>query len=244
MSRAPALTIIIPTRNEEQAITSLLRSLARQDGINDCQVLVVDAQSMDETAELASAFPFVEILNSEPGLTRQMNLGAEHANGEAVWFLHADTTLPDAKTTTAIVESLKDPEVAGGACRFHIRGHDLFYKVINALVNLRARALGRAYGDQGIFVRTAVFRQLGGFRELGNCSDLEFVLRLRQLGKFRILGERVETSARTWQRYGKLSTTAWHVREWVGFEWNRLFRSRGHAPAQVKPLQRSGNRTS
>lgn len=226
MSGAPALTIVIPTRNEEQAITSLLRSLARQDGINDCQVLVVDARSEDDTAELVAAFPFVEILSCEPGLPRQMNFGADHAHAEALWFLHADTTLPDRKTSVSIVDALKDPEVVGGACRFHLRGHDLFYKVVNGLVNLRARALGRAYGDQGIFVRTAIFRQIGGFRELGNCSDVDLMLRLRDRGRLRILPTRVETSARTWQRYGKLTTTAWHLHEWITFEWNRMFKGR------------------
>jgi rSAM/selenodomain-associated transferase 2 len=232
LSRAPRLSIIIPTRNEEQAIASLLRSLARQDQIDDCQVLVIDGQSVDETAELAAAFPFVEIVSSKPGLINQMNFGAQHANAEALWFLHADTTLPESRTVSLILNALNDPEVVGGACRFHLRGDDLYYKLINSLVNLRARMLGRAYGDQGIFARTAIFRQLGGFRDLPSCSDLDLVLRLRKYGQVRILTPRVETSARTWQRYGKLTTTAYHLREWLGFEWDRLMRKKSTTALQ------------
>jgi hypothetical protein len=182
---------------------------------------VVDGQSLDETPELAAAFPFVEIISCAPGLTAQLNYGAQQAHAEALWFLHADTTLPEARTVSLILDALQDPEVVGGACRFHLRGDDLYFKFVSSLVNLRARLLGRAYGDQGIFARTAVFRQLSGFRNLPSCSDLDLVLRLRKYGHVRILNPRVETSARTWHQYGKLTTTAFHLREWLTFEWQR-----------------------
>jgi len=221
LSRLPRLSIIIPTLNEELTITGLLRSLAQQSHISDCEVLVIDAESQDETATLADAFPFVEVISSKPGLVQQMNLGAERASGESLWFLHADTTLPDPGTVGAILRALDDPAVVGGACRFHLRGDDLYFHMINVLVNARARLLRRPYGDQGIFVRRDIFRRLGGFRQLPRCVDLEFVLRLRRMGQFVILRPRVSTSARTWRRHGKVRTTAYHVAEWLGFEWNR-----------------------
>lgn len=220
MARATELSIIIPARNEQQTIAGVLRSLSRQDRISDCQVIVVDGGSTDGTQDIAAAFPFVEIVSCETGLARQMNRGAEVAEGKALWFLHADVTLPNTATVSYILDVLSDPGVVGGACRFQIRGHDMYYQFINALVNMRSRWLGRAYGDQGIFVLKEAFVRAGGFRAVP-CTDLDLFLRLRALGETQIIRPVVATSARTWQRYGKIKTTAWHIKEWLAYEWNR-----------------------
>lgn len=220
MARVPKLSIIIPVRNEQQTITSVLRSLARQDRISDCHVLVVDGESTDGTANLAEAFPFVEVVNSLPGLARQMNRGAAASESDALWFLHSDATLPSNSTVAHILTALSDPGVVGGACKFQIRGDDLYYRLVSTLVNMRTRWLRRPYGDQGIFVRKAIFHKAGGYREMP-CSDLDLFLRIRALGEVRILKTRVATSARTWQRYGKVTTTLWHLKEWLGYEWDR-----------------------
>jgi rSAM/selenodomain-associated transferase 2 len=215
------LAIVIPVRNEEHTVSSVLRSLARQTMLSRCQVIVVDGMSDDNTTGVASAFPFVQVLTSQPGRARQMNFGAQHAAAPALWFLHADSTLPDAHTIEALLHALNDPEVVGGAFRFRLRGNDLFYRFITWAVNLRSLTVQRVYGDQGIFVRTQVFYDLGGFRELGFCEDVDLVLRLRERGKFVILPQVVETSARTWIRYGKLRTTWYHIRELMRYEWLR-----------------------
>lgn len=220
MSRATELSIVIPAHNEQQTISGVLRSLAQQDRISDCQVLVIDGGSSDGTPDIAAAFPFVEVITARQGLALQMNRGAEAAQGRALWFLHADVTIPNSATVSYILEALAEPGVVGGACQFQIRGHDLYYKLINSLVNMRSRWLGRAYGDQGIFVRKDVFQRVGGFRDVP-CTDLDMFLRLREEGELRIIHSIVATSARTWQRYGKIRTTAWHIGEWLRYEWNR-----------------------
>ncbi len=220
MARVPELSIIIPVRNEEQTIAGILRSLARQDRISDCQVIVVDGGSTDGTANIATAFPFVELITAQAGLARQMNYGAQSAEGKGLWFLHSDSTLPNPATVSYILNALQEPGVAGGACHFQLRADDLYYRVINFAVNLRSKWLHRAYGDQGIFVRRDVFSKTGGFREMPS-SDLDLFLRVREHGDIRIVAPKVATSARTWQRYGKVSTTAWHIKEWLAYEWNR-----------------------
>lgn len=228
MARVPELSIVIPVRNEEQTIAGILRSLARQDRISDAQVIVVDGGSTDGTANIAQAFPFVELISSAPGLEVQMNHGAERAQAPVLWFLHADTTLPSANTVAYVMDAMRDPNLVGGACRFQLRADDFFYRIINTLVNLRAQWMRRPYGDQGIFVRREIFKELGGFKRIA-CSDLDLVLRMRSRGPIKILRTTVATSARTWQRYGKVRTTVWHLKEWLGFEWNRKIGGKGLA---------------
>jgi hypothetical protein len=63
------------------------------------------------------------------------------------------------------------------------------------------------YGDQGIFVRAAIFWELGGFAEMGIMEDFEFVGRLKQCGRLAIALTPAFTSARRWQKLGILRTT-------------------------------------
>lgn len=243
MISKPELSIIIPALNEERTITSVLRSLARQAHISGCEVIVVDGMSRDDTATVAGNFPFVRVVTCEPGRARQMNYGAEMALAPVLWFLHADSTIPDPYTIDVLLRALEEPELVGGAFRFHLRGDDLYYRAVNVLVNLRSRLVLRPFGDQGIFVRTEAFRALGGYRMLEACEDLDLVLRMRQNGRFAIMPGAVETSARTWQRYGKIRTTLWHLRQMIEFEWRRR---RGklvvleEAPAQQAALEAPG----
>jgi GT2 family glycosyltransferase len=57
-----------------------------------------------------------------------------------------------------------------------------------------------------MFVRREVFFALGGFPELELMEDIELSRRLKRVGKIACLRERVQTSARRWQRDGVLRT--------------------------------------
>lgn len=222
MQTKPLVSIIIPARNEGATIPTVLRSLSRQERISDCEVIVVDGMSTDNTATVAESFPFVRVLRGAKGRAVQMNRGAEIANAPALWFLHADTTLPDPNTVDALLGALRDPSVECGAFQFHLRGDDGYFRFVTTMVNFRARAMQRPFGDQGIFVRTATFHRIGGYRGLEFCEDLDLVLRLRRVGRFQLLPQTVETSARTWQAHGKLRITAWHLAVLARYEWKRL----------------------
>jgi 4,4'-diaponeurosporenoate glycosyltransferase len=92
---AGQLSIIIPARNEEQNLPTLLRSLAAQ-AIRPCEIIVVNDTSTDHTAEVARAFG-ARVINSQPlpdgwrGKTWACHQGAQAATGELLLFLDADT---------------------------------------------------------------------------------------------------------------------------------------------------------
>jgi GT2 family glycosyltransferase len=119
-----------------------------------------------------------------------MNAGARVARGDALLFLHADTTLPEG-AGGAVREALRDAD--GGAFRLR---YDDGRPILRALGDLRLRFLGPVYGDQAIFVRRAVYDRIGGYRSLPIMEDCDFVLRLRRAGRFVLLPLYAETAAR------------------------------------------------
>jgi glycosyltransferase involved in cell wall biosynthesis len=96
------LTVIIPARNEEANLAACLQSLVAQaDHLfqlgRDWDLIVVDDQSTDKTAEIARSFPGVTVLQAaklEKGWTGKNNAiwtAARKARGRWVLFTDADT---------------------------------------------------------------------------------------------------------------------------------------------------------
>jgi 4,4'-diaponeurosporenoate glycosyltransferase len=92
---AATLSIIIPARNEEHNIPTLLRSITTQ-SVQPREIIVVDDGSTDRTVELARQLGAKEIA-SQPlpdgwrGKTWACHQGAEAATGDLLMFLDADT---------------------------------------------------------------------------------------------------------------------------------------------------------
>ena len=87
------ISIIIPARNEAENIGRLLQSLQvyRERGH---ELILVDGNSDDETATIAD--PLVDILiNTPASRALQMNAGADQSSGDVLWFLHADSIVPE-----------------------------------------------------------------------------------------------------------------------------------------------------
>lgn len=93
--RAGQLSIIIPARNEEQNLPTLLRSLAAQSS-QPREIIVVDDASTDRTANVAREHG-ARVINSQPladgwrGKTWACHQGAQAATGNLLLFLDADT---------------------------------------------------------------------------------------------------------------------------------------------------------
>ena len=91
----PSVSIIIPARNEEHNLPTLLRSLAAQP-VKPREIIVVDDGSTDRTAELArqlgaTVIPSKPLPDGWRGKTWACHQGAQAATGELLLFLDADT---------------------------------------------------------------------------------------------------------------------------------------------------------
>jgi uncharacterized protein len=197
---APRLSVVVPTRNEAGSIGKTLEAL-KVCAAGCCpELIVADGGSEDDTRDIARSRGAL-VVCAEPGRARQMNAGAGHATGDHLLFLHADT-LPPPDYARHIRETLEDASVVGGAFRLLIDAPNPSLRLIERCVNLRSRWLSLPYGDQGLFMRTDTFKQLGGYADLPVMEDFDLVRRLGKRGRVALAEAAVVTSARWWLRKG------------------------------------------
>lgn len=200
-SLAQKISIIIPVLNEAATIA---RTLSHLEGGDNLEVIVVDGGSIDETAELAGSRG-AKVIQSNPGKAVQMNTGAAAAAGDILVFLHADTLLPE-DFSHQIVSALNQNGVAAGAFRLTIDSSGAGIRIIERMANLRSRFLRLPYGDQALFMKKSLFKEIRGFPDLPIMEDFILVRRLKRKGKILIVPAAVVTSPRRWLNLGIFKT--------------------------------------
>jgi rSAM/selenodomain-associated transferase 2 len=220
---AERLSVIVPTLNEAERVEPLLSGLSalRRQGH---EVIVVDGGSTDGTAQQAKG-EADRVIIAPRGRARQMNAGADRAQGGVVLFLHADTVLP-ADADRLILSGLDETGRGWGRFDVAIDGRHPLLPVIAWFMNRRSRLTGIATGDQGIFVRRELFRTLGGFPDQPLMEDIELSKRLLRTGPPLCLPQPVVTSGRRWETRGVWRTMVlmWRLRwlYWRGVPPERL----------------------
>ena len=222
------ISIIIPTLNEASGIQKHLSAL--QALRKECEIIIADGGSHDGTKRLAVS-SVDQLIESPNGRARQMNAGANHARGNILLFLHADTFLPDNGL------SLIQKGISDGACwgRFdiNITGSSPILKVIAQMMNWRSRLTGIATGDQALFVTRQAFDEIGRFPDIEIMEDIAISKKLKKLGTPLCLREKVNSSGRRWEEFGLFRTI---LIMW----WLRLLYFLGAKPEYLSQLYSRG----
>ncbi|MBM3181569.1 MAG: glycosyltransferase [Chloroflexi bacterium] len=93
---APLVSVIMAVRNGERFLSQAIESALAQD-YRPIEVILIDGQSVDRTAEIARAYPDIHYIYQENrGIANAYNIGVTAAQGEFVAFLsHDDLWLPN-----------------------------------------------------------------------------------------------------------------------------------------------------
>ena len=200
------VSIIVPTLNEELILKKTLMQIQQ---LSPHELIVSDGGSTDNTKSIAQKLSH-HVITGSVGRAMQMNSGANQATGDIFLFLHADNRL-EPKSYQKMLECMENPKWIGGAFTLCIESNKWSINLITLLANIRSRYFGIVYGDQGVFVRAEVFKNMNGFSPIPICEDLDFYRRLKKKGPVNLLKEKAHTSSRRWVKEGIAFTTARNI---------------------------------
>jgi rSAM/selenodomain-associated transferase 2 len=193
------LSVVIPTYNEEKVIADTIKTVQEIGGEHLHEILVVDRNSTDKTFSKAEAVGAKVIKAPAKGRAAQMNYGAEQAEGEVLYFLHADSKPPthfDRRIIQAVSRGFET-----GCFRLAFDENHFMLDFYAWCTRFDIDAF--RFGDQSLFIERSVFFELGGFKEDHLVmEDNEMVRRIKDEYSFIILSDFVETSARAYRKVG------------------------------------------
>lgn len=202
MISAP-LSIVIPTLNAMPRLAECLAALVAglgADLIRD--VVVVDAGSSDQSAELAldMGCTVIQLGPEGRGRGQQLAAGAQAAKGDWLLFLHGDSVLLEGWIAACQTHIATMPDQAA-YLRLGFDTQAGSAKRVAFWANWRARLFGLPYGDQGLLISRRLYEAVGGYQKMALMEDVALVLKLGK-SRLRPMNAGVETSAERYRRGG------------------------------------------
>jgi glycosyltransferase involved in cell wall biosynthesis len=187
-SPAPALSIVIASRDAENTIEACLRSLCDQETDKDYEIVVVDS-STDATAQLIQqGFPEVKLYHfaERKYCGDARNIGISGARSEIIALTDADCEAPRTWVDD-VLEAHRSPHLAIGGAIGNAKPANLvgwaayFCEFSNWMPRSQPRELDDIAAANMSYKRAA-FATYGPFIEGTYCSDSEFHWRLGREG--------------------------------------------------------------
>ena len=205
------LSAVIPALNEERHLGGLLSDIQRQTRSLD-EVIVVDAGSSDATVRIAERSR-AAVLHGEPPVARGRNLGGYAATGDLIFFLDADTRLPE-HFFEDFVGEVERGRLDTSCPRYLPYGSSPTIRAIHAFWNMLLKGFERTLPSGAghcIALRSKLFRESSGFDPSVKFDDIELVRRLANGRRFGLVGTNVLVSDRRYREQGILRTFLSHV---------------------------------
>jgi len=189
------VSIVIPTKNNEDTIERCLSSIQKLEFNGDLEVIIVDGHSTDETVGIARKYGCKVVFENKGTISYARNLGVKLARGEFIAFTDADCIV-DKNWLEELIKHFNNPMVASvGGPNLTPEDDTDFAKCVGDFFLLLSK-LGTRYGFQGKEVieiyhnptcnsmyRKSILEEVGGFnQELVTCDDEDLDYRIRKLG--------------------------------------------------------------
>ena len=191
------ISIIIPTINEANNLPLLLSDLSIIS--KEEELLIVDGGSKDNTTDIGKIYGAKVFKSKEKNRGLQLDIGANNAKGDWLIFLHADSRLNN-DWYMKIKSNLIDNENFIYFFRFKIEHKNIFFRILEILVNFRSKYLKQPYGDQGLIIHRKNYFKNNGFRKIPLMEDFDFINRINNKKNLKQLNFPIFTSARKWEQ--------------------------------------------
>ena len=194
------ISIIIPVLNEAETIANLLHYLIKNSSKeNLSEIIVVDGGSTDDSINIISKIKDITLVQSEKGRAKQMNMGARHASGSILYFLHADSFPP--KNFDALIIAEANKGHLSGCFKMRFDSKHWWLRLMGWFTQF-PWFICRG-GDQSLFVTKDLFKKTGGFDEAYIIyEDNIMIKKLFAATHFKVIQQSLLTSARRYKKHG------------------------------------------
>lgn len=172
------VSAIITTKNEEEIIRNLLKSLKRQ-SYNKIEIIVVDNNSADKTLEISKKFTS-NTYTFGPERSSQRNFGVKKSKGEYVFILDADMVLTKNVIKSCVEKMRSDKKIEALVIPEKSFGKGFWAK---------CKSFERQFylGDENIeaarFFTKKIFEEFGGYdTKITGPEDWDLPLRMKKSG--------------------------------------------------------------
>src|SRR4029450_4659272 len=193
----PLVALIVPVWRDDALVVDLIHRLEIDHAAAEWIVAAVQPSQSLRDLERTGRIRLVAC--EKPSRGAQMNAGAKITRAALLCFHHADSELRP-EHLASLVGAARTQEIIGGA--FHRRFDDrrVWMTWWGRLLRRISKVAGPLFGDESVFVKTDVFRQLGGFADIPIMEDIDFSRRLRRLGPITLLDPPLWSSPRRFRR--------------------------------------------
>ena len=218
------ISIIIPAHNEEHLIEKIIRDIRKKtDPTYADEIIVVDGQSSDQTATVAKNCGARVLHAHVARRSTQMNMGANAAKNDVLYFVHADSMLPEAYDKKIMAYVNQGYE--SGCFRSKFDSNHWFLRSCSYCTKFKP--IFCRGGGQTLFVTKDVFRQVEGYEDqLQVMEEYNLILKLKKIARFKIIPDNVIISSRKYKRNGTFKLYAAYtlifILYFLGISQNRL----------------------
>ncbi len=207
------ISIVIPAKDEADYLPRLLAALDRQTRKPD-EVIVADADSIDETADIARRNGAHVVSGGLPSVGR--NSGAAVATSDLIFFVDADAVFLSDDFLAAALAEFERRGLDIATCDVAPIGGNAFDRFAHGFYNRYVRAWGRLLPHAPgfcILVRKSLHEAINGFDEsIVFCEDHDYVGRANKLGVFGFLNDvKVGVTMRRQERDGRVNMAVKYV---------------------------------
>jgi len=187
------ISVIVLTKNSQKHLRQCIESILKQT-YPDFEVIVVDAQSKDETLSILDGYknktnlPFrIEGVPPDTSIGKARQIGLEISKGEILAFIDSDVELPHENWLKNMSVPLQDETVAGVQTLAKCKDTDpAILKKIHSSFEYKNTVIDinhyEIVGTSHLLIRKCLIEKVGGIRDICSSEDLEVTKKIMQSG--------------------------------------------------------------
>lgn len=162
------------------------------------EIIITDGGSNDHTLAVAAKFN-CRITTGNPGRAIQLNAGARIAQGDLLYFLHADSFPPN--DLQRVVEEFRQSTDQSASFQLSFKPSTWLLRQSSYFTRFDIQAF--RFGDASLLVKQTTFKAISGYDESWHLmEDNDIIRRLRKVGGFKLFKATVSTSSRKYLEHG------------------------------------------